>query len=129
MIVGINKENFGAVLKGIRISLNMTQKDVYCITNLTEETLRRIEKGQNLPSIRTMQDLTVAYKLDIIKIFMTMRKLNDFYSFYDYLDKLIIDYDTNKLKMLRQEFSDYIEDTEVEIFDQLEIEQMEHILK
>lgn len=122
MIVGINKENFGAVLKGIRISLNMTQKDVYCITNLTEETLRRIEKGQNLPSIRTMQDLTVAYKLDIIKIFMTMRKLNDFYSFYDYLDKLIIDYDTNKLKMLRQEFSDYIEDTEVEIFDQLEIE-------
>lgn len=128
MINGFDKDIFANILKGIRTSLNMTQNEVALESQLNTETIRRLEKGVNIPSLRTLEDLSVVYNIDLLKVFMLTRSSNDYYKFYDYLDDLIIHYDLQHLIKVKTEFEIFIKKSTSEYFSSTEIKQFRLIL-
>gem|GEM_PF-685278 len=90
MFSKIDEESFSNFLRDIRKSSGLTQRQVCLATGLSEETLRRLEKGTNIPSFRTMEDLSSVYKVDVIRVFMYHRQSNSVFKLYEELDQLII---------------------------------------
>lgn len=128
MLYSLEKEKFGEYIKKIRKSLNITQMEVSKKTTLSCETLRRIEKGENLPTLRTIEDLTTVYKFDVLKLYMSSRQSNSLFSFYEYLDDLIINYDKNKLKNISSIFNNLLVYTD-KLFNEREGLQLHAIVK
>ncbi|MGV8146082.1 MAG: helix-turn-helix domain-containing protein [Alkaliphilus sp.] len=57
--------NFGTKVKQIRKKLSLTQGDVFELTNISENTLCRIELGQVLPKHDTLDLLSVVLRTDL----------------------------------------------------------------
>lgn len=123
MIKGINKKKLGETLRSLREARGLTQYEVSMAINLATETLRRIENGHNIPSIQTLELLSTAYKINIMKAISSLSELNKYSKFYDELDKLIINYSVLQLSRIRREFSSYIKKCDEEYFDQVELKQ------
>ncbi|MBI9015475.1 MAG: helix-turn-helix transcriptional regulator [Clostridiales bacterium] len=129
MFKGFNKISYGSYLKRVRLSKGLTQLQVQTKIGITTETLRRLENGKSLPTFRTLEDLSVVYSIDLLKAFMSYRDSNVFYEFYSYLDGILIEYKLDKLKHLRIQFSEYVENNDTEMFSKDETLQFEYLLK
>ncbi|WP_240841900.1 helix-turn-helix domain-containing protein [Acidaminobacter sp. JC074] len=129
MINGVNKHKLGNLLRSVRESKSMTQSDVRKLVGISEATLRRIENGENLPSIATIEGLTNAYKVDVLKMYTKLRTINAYERFYEKLDDLLINYDVDKLKNIYKSFNDFIKENSDEYFDLKEQEQYKLVLK
>ena len=128
MLIGFDKKRFGEFLRETRVSRELTQKQVYEMTNVSTETLRRMENGYTVPQLRTMEDLSHAYQVDILKAFMMLRRSNNYYLFYQLLDELIIDNSELKLEVIKEKYEEMISNDHTEIFDFNEKVQFRHIL-
>ncbi len=129
MINGVNRYTLGNLLRGIRETKNLTQSDVKKLVGISEATLRRIENGENLPSLATIESLTNAYKVDILKIYTDLRAVNAYEVFYEKLDDLIINNDVHKLQEVYSSFTKFIKENHEEYFDLKEQEQYKLVLK
>lgn len=68
-----NLKAFGSTFRQIRLSQNMTQKDICDITHINEETLRKIENGLVVPKQETLDLLSLALNIDIAQLFLKYR--------------------------------------------------------
>lgn len=68
-----NLVKFGQSLKELRRQLQITQKDICNLTNINEDTIRKIETGKVIPKQETLDLLTVAFKKDITELFLNCR--------------------------------------------------------
>ncbi len=103
----IDNENFGEYLTRLRTTHNMTKLALANKAGMTDETIRRIENGQNTPSFNTLNSLSRVMKVDLVKVYVAMIGDNSLNEFYKKLDGLIINNDVDKLKSIAHEFSFY----------------------
>lgn len=108
-------ELFGKKVLDIRNSLGYTQTDVYELSNITTETLRKIENGKIVPRHSTLELLSSALKKDINQILLNYRipKYKDFYKIKDIIENKLengqyidIDSDLNKLRSIFETIND-----------------------
>lgn len=72
-------EDFGAEAKRIRQSLKLRQADVRDLVGLNQDTLRRTEKGLTMPTIETLDLLSIAYHTDMNQVFNAYKVTFDKY--------------------------------------------------
>lgn len=70
---------FGVEAKRIRKSLGLNQKQVKEIVGINEETIRRTENGKTMPTIETLDLLSIVYKCDMIAVFSKYKLTFDQY--------------------------------------------------
>ena len=71
-----NLELFGRRIRKLRNKLELTQKDISDLTNLSTDTLRKIENGKVTPNLDTLELLSVVLKQDINKLLLNYRLRN-----------------------------------------------------
>jgi len=81
-------ETFGAEAKSIRLDVGHTQASVKAMVGINEDTLRRLEKGQTMPTIETLDLLSIAYSCDMNVVFSKHKITFDQY-FEDRIKKLL----------------------------------------
>lgn len=96
--------SFGNFLKKTRRSLNLTQADVFKLSGLTKDTLRRIEQGNVMPRFDTIIVLSSVYKMDLIKKMIRYSESSHLIQYYQLVDRLIISFDKDKIKTLEEDF-------------------------
>ena len=60
----LDTHEFGSQIRKMREELNFTRKQVEELTGVNKETLRKIERGDVVPQITTLQLLSVEYRTD-----------------------------------------------------------------
>jgi len=98
---------FGKRVKYLRKSLSFTQKDIERIVGINPDTLRKIEAGLVVPRYDTLELLSVALAKDLLKEFITYRKSDLYFNYYQRLDTLILDNDLQKLRELQADFHEF----------------------
>lgn len=91
-----NLRSFGNALKLIREELSLSKVEVSKSTGINEETIRRIEYGKVIPKFETLDYLSDAYKLDLIKLFVEYRIKDQAY-FYELKNRIELKLDNNKI--------------------------------
>ena len=108
-------ELFGKEVLEIRNCLGYTQSDVSELSNITTETLRKIENGKIIPRYTTLELLSSTLKKDINQILLNYRipKYKEFYKIKDIIESKLengqyidIDSDLDKLKSIFETISD-----------------------
>ena len=123
-------QEFGNYLKKLRESLKITQNNVYELTGLSLETIRKLERGISIPRYDTLELLSKVYKVDVLQIFSLYRSSSELYEFYNNLDRLIVEYNQEKLTNLLEAFQNNVSDeTTTKVFEKKELEQFILILK
>lgn len=108
MFESYDLKNFGAKLRDIRNALGYTQKDVEKNTGVHSDTLRRIERGLVLVRFETLMYLSHFYKIDLLNLLRKYSGSNKVLEYYDELDKIIMNYDYNKLTNLFKDFKEFM---------------------
>lgn len=86
--------DFGSRMREIRKNLNLNQSQVCKSIGLQRDTLRRIENGEVIPKIETLDKLSVIYRIDCLKLFMEF--------------KISVDnYVTNNISRISKKFRNY----------------------
>lgn len=130
MFRAYNTEDFGAHVRGIRKSLNMTQKDVETTAGISCETLRKLESGLVIPKFETLEYLSHAYRVDLLKEFSTYRTSYQLFSFYTFIDNIIVENDSGKIHSLVELFNKQIDDEiRTELINYVEFDQMKLIVQ
>lgn len=99
-----NMKEFGLYMRKLRQYLNMTQNNVAHLAGLSIDTLRRIERGEVVPRFDTLIILSEVYRIDLIDAIKRHSASGVFSTYYSRLDKLIISFDEEELKNLREDF-------------------------
>lgn len=68
-----NTLKFGNELRHLRQNMELTQKDIFELTGINENTQRKIENGKVLPKQETLDLLSMALKRDISQLFLSCR--------------------------------------------------------
>ena len=79
--------SFGQAIRNIRESLDFTQKYVSLKSEISCETIRRIESGKVMPKFETLELLSIVYKQDLNSIFLKYR-IDDYSYFYEIKNRL-----------------------------------------
>lgn len=74
MISSLDMKAFGKQLADIRHQAQVTQREVYELTGLSEDTLRRIEQGRVIPKYETLSILSEIYKVNLSAILSAYNK-------------------------------------------------------
>ncbi|MBI9015013.1 MAG: helix-turn-helix transcriptional regulator [Clostridiales bacterium] len=104
MFKRINNKNFGSYLTRLRTTHNHTKINLAKEAGVTDETIRRIESGQNTPSFSTLNNLSRVLKVDLVKVYTSMIDDNVLNDFYTRLDGFIISNDVEKLTSITEDF-------------------------
>ncbi|EKD94624.1 MAG: transcriptional regulator, XRE family [uncultured bacterium] len=96
-----NLKEFGTNLKSIRTKNKLSQKQVYNLSHISEETLRRIENGLVIPRYDTLEILSSIYKIDLLNVLMNSRAEVQLIEIYNYLDLVINTSDISMLNHLK----------------------------
>ena len=107
MFKRINNKIFGAYLSDLRSNYNLSKISLAKQSGLTDETIRRLEKGENTPSFNTLNSLSKVLKVDLIDVYISMINNNDLNVFYKDLDSLIIGHNVTELNHLNDKFTEY----------------------
>ncbi len=59
---------FGEKIRDLRRNFKYTQKNIYDITGIHTDTIRRIEKGESIPSFDTFEKLSCLYSIDLYEL-------------------------------------------------------------
>jgi transcriptional regulator with XRE-family HTH domain len=86
----LDMQTFGAEVRRIREEKGFTRKTVEELTGITKETLRKLEKGDVVPQLSTLQLLSVEYKIDLIVIFNRYKQDNLIFNTHDHIDKILL---------------------------------------
>jgi transcriptional regulator with XRE-family HTH domain len=120
---------FGAYMKKVRKSLNLTQKDVESLSKINIETLRRLESGIVIPKYETIEYLSEVYKTDLLSVFAAHRKSDVMYSFYKDLDKIIVDYNLEEALLLEVSLNRALANESIKNFvSYVQIEQLKKVV-
>jgi transcriptional regulator with XRE-family HTH domain len=104
----MDKIKFGEHLKTIRKNLHFTQKQVTGLTGVSQETLRRLEKGIEYASITTLSTLSDFYKIDLFKIISLSPESDD--KFSSDVDKIALVLKSGNIESFKDEIRTLIED-------------------
>lgn len=86
----LDTTEFGSQIRKMREELNFTRKQVEELTGVNKETLRKIERGDVVPQITTLQLLSVEYRTDLIKTFNTYKNNNLLLNTNNLIDELLL---------------------------------------
>lgn len=89
-------DEFGSILRTLRLNCRLTQKNVYESTGINQDTLRRIENGSVIPKYETLEILSQVYKADLLLYLISCRADKSINDFYSDLDKIIL---SNEVKI------------------------------
>lgn len=98
-----NLELFGQKLREIRQTLNYSQNEVYLKTGIEERTVRRIEYGQVLTKLDTLEILSPVYKVDLISCLLECR-FDDYAAFCEIKNNIESKLDSADQHTLHNEF-------------------------
>jgi len=123
----LNTELFGSKIRAIREELNYTRLQVDQLTGVNKETLRKIEKGDVVPKLTTLQLLSAEYRIDLIKLFNTYKDNNILLNTNNLIDNIMMNHadSTDSLdayKILDKDIKSY------NLIDPIEIEQFNSFL-
>lgn len=105
------KKNFGDVLKEIRRDLNISQFEASIYSDLSEETIRRTEKGLTNPSFETLSKLTNLYGVNLFDLAFEYTKVDYRLSkFFEDLEKNIRESDYSQYSENYLKFTNYLTD-------------------
>lgn len=104
MFNDVYNNEFGMYIKKIRLKMELSQDYVSENANISSETLRRIEKGVNIPTLKIIEELSVFFKRDLVKVFVDIRENKDLIGIYQQIDDLIINYNKDKLLKLKDTY-------------------------
>ena len=85
-----NLEQFGIAVKKIRKALGLSQVDVKKAVNISPNTLRRLEKGETIPTYDTIELLSMFYREDLLSILKSYKLSPSIYDIYRQIDEAII---------------------------------------
>ncbi|KAF5044037.1 Helix-turn-helix domain protein [anaerobic digester metagenome] len=108
MIESYNMKNFGEVVRTIRRSLNMTQKDVRDRVGISENALMKLEKGQVIPKYETLELLSLAYKIDLMALFLKYRYDTSLETIMVKADEAIINNQPQILQQCHEQYFEYL---------------------
>lgn len=111
----IDTKTFGLRVREIREKCGFTRKQIEINIGISTETLRKIEKGEALPRISTMQLLSRIYNFDIIKMLNDIKNGNILDNRNQIIDKLL----TSNPKHCQALDSLIITDSELDFSDKL----------
>lgn len=106
MFYRINNSEFGKYIKQLRIDKKYSQKKLAEEASISDETIRRLEKGKYMPSISTLHNLSRVLKVDLIKANRNIGTKNVLNYFYSDLDDLIINNNREKLMKITNYFKE-----------------------
>lgn len=129
MFSSYDLKSFGLALKRIRKQLSFTQNMVTEKTQISRDTLRRIENGSVVPRFETLERLSVFYKVDLLEVLSQHRADVNLRYWYDEFDNLIAKYDESKLKALSLAIKEYTSENYNSFIVHEEVEQCLTFLK
>lgn len=100
-------KSFGRYIKNLRCSLAFTQEDVSNLSGVSIDTLRRIENGKVLLRYDTLVLLSHAYKVDLLQMLKSYSNSNELFNYYHRIDDLILEYDIQTLKSIKEDFKEF----------------------
>ncbi|KAF5042691.1 hypothetical protein DSECCO2_509970 [anaerobic digester metagenome] len=101
MISTLDFTEFGKRITQIRKEVRLTQNQVYERTGISEDTVRRIEKGLVIPKYETIELLSGLYKVDLVRILQDCKKDSKLNSLYKLFDLMVISHPDEKLRQLK----------------------------
>lgn len=107
MFSSYDLKSYGLTLKRIRKQLALTQNNVSEKTQISRDTLRRIENGLVVPRFETLERLSFFYKTDLLKILSEHRSDAKLQFWYDELDALITNYTEQKFIDIHESIKEY----------------------
>lgn len=119
---------FGQKMFQIRRSNGFTQAHVSMKTQVSPDTLRRIENGTVVPRFETLERLSRLYKTDLIEVLKLHRSNDALIYFHDYVDDLICSYETKTLQSISKALDQYRFQDECQLITPEEIVQYKAFL-
>ncbi len=102
MFYSYDKKILGIEFKKLRDDARLTRERTSEITNVSIDTIRRIEKGEVIPRYDTLLMLSEAYKKDLVSFMRFLTPSYELNSYYESMDKLIIKYDKSQLNEMEE---------------------------
>ncbi len=124
-----NLNTFGKAVRKIRKQLFLTQEEVAEKTQISRDTLRRIENGTVVPRFETLERLSILYKRDLLEVLRTHRSNDALTYFYDHVDSLIAFYEKEKLQSISKSLNAYVDQQHDALISREELEQYKLFLK
>lgn len=90
MLTTYNLHIFGKKIKEIRKSLKLTQQNITKITGIHPDTMRRLEKGQNIPTYETIEKLSLLFGVELLDIMKMCKKNISLNLIYNELDHFLL---------------------------------------
>jgi transcriptional regulator with XRE-family HTH domain len=90
MFIYLDIIEFGSQLRKVREKLNISRSKVEDTTGITQETIRKIEKGIVIPKLDTLQILSSIYKCDLLELLAETKDSNKYYALHEEIDKLFL---------------------------------------
>lgn len=100
-----NLEVFGNHLRNIRKKLGLTQNDIYEITGIHIDTLRKIENGKVVPRQETLDLLSPILKMDL-NILLLKYRINNYSTFKEIRNRLESKIDKDEYTTLEKELEE-----------------------
>ncbi len=99
---------FGRKVREIRNIYKYTQKDIFEVTAITTETMRKIENGKVIPNQITLELLSSVLKEDINQLLLNFR-ISDYKNFFDVKDQIELRLETGSYENLVEDKNELIE--------------------
>lgn len=96
-----NLKKFGNIVKKIRNNLNLSQMDVKKAINISTNTIRRLEKGETIPTYETIELLSILYKENLLEILQTCKSSPSLYDIYNQVDSAIINQNSEMIEQIQ----------------------------
>lgn len=90
MFIYLDIRELGLQLRKIREKLNISRGKIEDVTGITKETLRKIEKGDVIPKLDTLQILSSIYKCDLIELLAETKDSSKYYAMHEEIDNMLL---------------------------------------
>lgn len=122
-------KEFSKRLKQIRKSLGYTQEDVVAGTGLSVETVRKLEKGTNIPKYDTIELLSLFFKIDLDEVLHQYKNSNELFKYYAQIDQYIYNAERDQLEDLIASFEAFSSQENHKLIDQRVLLQLNYLFK
>lgn len=117
---------FGEKLKELRRSLGFSQAEVSRKTSINIDTIRKIENGFCIPRNDTLVQLSLFYKVDLLKLLSNYQRYGLLFDFYKKIDHLMIYGKFNQIPKLHNEFLiELNQSSDLQLINHIELEQID----
>lgn len=124
-ITTYDTKEFGKILSKIRKSCNLTQQDIYNKVGISPETIRRLEKGDTIPTYDTIERLSVLYKENLLEILLKYKMHPSIYDIYKEIDRIITNKEPARFEAINSLIEALIDKKDsINLVDPSQLEQM-----